>query len=147
VGVVFLPVLVTTDPDMGETISQNQSSQSWPGGHQEMSSILADQERPRNEPKCGGGGGCGVLANEYSCAHGAQINFGFNIIFNLWLELTLLLTYPAGGVGGGGGGIFPFPFGNCECYLSVHMLVEGEGGGGNCFCQLFSLRVIIPLST
>jgi hypothetical protein len=28
-------------------------------------------------PKCGGwGGGCGVLANEYSRAHGAQINFG-----------------------------------------------------------------------
>jgi hypothetical protein len=29
------------------------------------------------EPKCGGrgGGGCGVSANEYSCAHGAQINF------------------------------------------------------------------------
>ncbi len=24
----------------------------------------------------GGGGGCGVSANEYSCAHGAQINFG-----------------------------------------------------------------------
>ena len=23
-----------------------------------------------------GGGGCGVSANEYSCAHGAQINFG-----------------------------------------------------------------------
>jgi hypothetical protein len=30
------------------------------------------------EPKCvggGGGGGCGVSAKEYSCAHGAQINF------------------------------------------------------------------------
>ncbi len=24
----------------------------------------------------GGGGGCGVSANEYSCPHGAQINFG-----------------------------------------------------------------------
>jgi hypothetical protein len=24
----------------------------------------------------GGGGCCGVQANEYSCAHGAQINFG-----------------------------------------------------------------------
>jgi hypothetical protein len=23
-----------------------------------------------------GGGGCGASANEYSCAHGAQINFG-----------------------------------------------------------------------
>jgi hypothetical protein len=32
------------------------------------------------EPKCrgmGGGRGCGFSANEYSCAHGAQINFGF----------------------------------------------------------------------
>ncbi len=29
------------------------------------------------EPKCGGGGrGCGVSANDYSCAHGALINFG-----------------------------------------------------------------------
>ncbi len=36
----------------------------------------------------GGGGNCGVSANEYSCAHGAKINFGdltlFNFIFNLW---------------------------------------------------------------
>jgi hypothetical protein len=24
----------------------------------------------------GGGGGSGITANEYSCAHGAQINFG-----------------------------------------------------------------------
>jgi hypothetical protein len=36
------------------------------------------------EPKCGGGSGCGVSANEYSCAHGAQINFG---------DLTPRLTY------------------------------------------------------
>ncbi len=30
------------------------------------------------EPKLGGGaeGGCGVSANEYSCAHRAQINLG-----------------------------------------------------------------------
>ncbi len=35
------------------------------------------------EPKCGGGG-CGISANEYSCAHGAQINFG---------DLTPYLTY------------------------------------------------------
>ncbi len=29
------------------------------------------------EPKCGGrGGGCWVSANEHSCAHGAQKNFG-----------------------------------------------------------------------
>jgi hypothetical protein len=32
----------------------------------------------------GGGVGCGVSANEYSCAHGAQINFG---------DRTLYLTY------------------------------------------------------
>ncbi len=35
------------------------------------------------EPKCGGGGSCLVSANEYSCTHGAQINFGdLNSIFN-----------------------------------------------------------------
>jgi hypothetical protein len=32
----------------------------------------------------GGGGCCGVSANEYSCTHGAQINFG---------DLTPYLTY------------------------------------------------------
>ncbi len=26
-------------------------------------------------PNAGGGGGCGVAADEYSCGHGAQINF------------------------------------------------------------------------
>ncbi len=36
------------------------------------------------EPKGRGGGGCGVSANEYRCAHGAQINFG---------DLTPYLTY------------------------------------------------------
>jgi hypothetical protein len=36
------------------------------------------------EPKCGGGGDCWVSANEYSWAHGAQINFG---------DLTPYLTY------------------------------------------------------
>ena len=35
------------------------------------------------EPKCGGGG-FGASADEYSCAHGAQINFG---------DLTPYLTY------------------------------------------------------
>ncbi len=43
------------------------------GGLKEMLSILADQYM--YEPR-GGGGGCGVSANEYSCANGAQINFG-----------------------------------------------------------------------
>jgi hypothetical protein len=38
------------------------------------------------EPKCGGTGGEGywVSANEYSCAHGAQLNSG---------DLTPYLTY------------------------------------------------------
>ncbi len=37
------------------------------------------------EPKCGGiGVCCGVSTNEYSCAHGAQINFG---------DFTPCLTY------------------------------------------------------
>ncbi len=35
-------------------------------------------------PNARGGGGFGVSANEYSCAHGAQINFG---------DLTSYLTY------------------------------------------------------
>jgi hypothetical protein len=51
-----------------------------PGGHKEMSSILADQYSALvYEPKCGGWGGggvCGVSANKYSCTHGAQISFG-----------------------------------------------------------------------
>jgi hypothetical protein len=34
--------------------------------------------------RVGGGGGCGVLANEYSFAHGAQINCE---------DLTIYLTY------------------------------------------------------
>jgi hypothetical protein len=37
-----------------------------------------------SEPQCGEIGGCGVSANEYSCAHGAQINFR---------DLTPYLTY------------------------------------------------------
>jgi hypothetical protein len=32
------------------------------------------------EPKCGGGGGgCGVSANEYSCAHGARMKLKLEI--------------------------------------------------------------------
>jgi hypothetical protein len=42
----------------------------------------------------GGGGGCGVSlsANEYSCAHGAQINFG-NLTPYLTCVYKLLYTY------------------------------------------------------
>ncbi len=50
-------------------------------GHKQMSSPLADLKRP-NAGR--GGGSCGVSANEYSCAQGAQINFG---------DLTPYLTY------------------------------------------------------
>jgi hypothetical protein len=35
-------------------------------------------------PNAGVGWGCGVTANEYSCAHGAQINFGDLTSFNPW---------------------------------------------------------------
>ncbi len=40
-------------------------------GYKEMSSILADQQRTlyMSPCNCGGGGGCGVSANENSCAH------------------------------------------------------------------------------
>jgi hypothetical protein len=57
-----------------------------PEGYKEMSSILADQLRPSfMSPNAGGG--CGVSANENSCAHHvtwSQINFG---------DLTPYLTY------------------------------------------------------
>ncbi len=47
------------------------------GGHKEMSSISwMTNSALVYEPKCVGGRGCGVSANEYRCAHGAQINFG-----------------------------------------------------------------------
>ncbi len=44
-----------------------------------MSSILADPIAPSYmRPNAGRGGwvGCGISANEYSCAHGALINLG-----------------------------------------------------------------------
>jgi hypothetical protein len=41
------------------------------------------------EPKSGGRGSCGVLANEYSCAHGAQINFGDLTPFLTWVGRLL----------------------------------------------------------
>jgi hypothetical protein len=41
-------------------------------GHKKMSSILATNSALVYEPKCGGRGGYGVSANEYSCAQGAQ---------------------------------------------------------------------------
>ncbi len=55
-------------------------------GHKEMSSILVDHSAPLYERKNAGGGGgkCGVSAYEYSCAHGALINFG---------DLAQYLTY------------------------------------------------------
>jgi len=54
-----------------------------------MSSILADDSFLVNQPTCGGEGGCGVSANEYSCAQGgAQINFG---------DLTPYITYGSSG--------------------------------------------------
>jgi hypothetical protein len=49
---------------------------SLPGGHEEMSSILSDQFRPRIRVQMRGDGGCGVSANEYSYAQGALTNFG-----------------------------------------------------------------------
>jgi hypothetical protein len=50
-----------------------------------MSSILADQKRPIAHIRGDGvGRGFGVSANEFSCAHGAQINFG---------DLAPYLTY------------------------------------------------------
>jgi hypothetical protein len=42
-------------------------------------------------PNAGEGGDCGVSAKEYSCAHGAQINFG---------DLTPYFTYGGRGYKG-----------------------------------------------
>ncbi len=55
-----------------------------PGGYKEMSSILADQKRPRMSPNAGGGGelrGSQPLSTVYT---GAQMNFE---------DLTPYLTY------------------------------------------------------
>ena len=56
------------------------------GGHKEMSPYISWLTNTAlvYEPICGGRGDCGVLVNEYSCAHGAKINFG---------DLTPYLTY------------------------------------------------------
>jgi hypothetical protein len=57
------------------------------GSHRESSNVSGlTNSALVYEPKCGGkrGEGCGVSANEYSCTHGAQINFG---------DLTPYLTY------------------------------------------------------
>ncbi len=53
------------------------------GSHKEMSSFLADQQRPRIWAQMRGEG---VSANQYSCAHGVQIHFG---------DLTPYLTHEA----------------------------------------------------
>jgi hypothetical protein len=51
-----------------------------------MSSTWLTNSALLYEPKCGGGGLGGVVsANEYSCAHEAQINFG-----DLTSNLTLV---------------------------------------------------------
>ncbi len=55
------------------------------GGFKEMSSILADQQRPRIRAQMRGEwGSWGVSVKQYICSHGAQINF--------W-DLTLYLTF------------------------------------------------------
>ncbi len=54
-----------------------------PGGHKEMSSILADPNSALVYEGEGGLRSCGVSANEYSC-HGAQTNF---------VDITPYLTY------------------------------------------------------
>jgi hypothetical protein len=41
----------------------------------------------------GGGGGRGASDNEYSCAHGAQINFGdLTPQFNLWRQKSAVFA-------------------------------------------------------
>jgi hypothetical protein len=60
-----------------------------PGGHKEMSSILATNSGLVYEPKCGGRGGgvgCEVSANEYNRAWSPNKLWRSNSIFNLWVE-------------------------------------------------------------
>jgi hypothetical protein len=64
--------------------ARNTVSSMYRGGHKEMSSILVPLAPSYMSPNAGEGGSCGVSANEYSCAYGAQINFG---------GLTPFLTY------------------------------------------------------
>jgi hypothetical protein len=80
-----------------------------------MSSILADQQRPRLwSPNAGEGGeSCGVSANEYSCAHGAQINSG---------DQTPYLSNLTYGFDAWGSNVAP-------SYMSTN---AGEGGGESC---------------
>ncbi len=65
-------------------------AQCLPGGYKEMSSILADQQRPwlYLSPNAGRGGSCGLSANENSCAHHVtwipNKLWIFNFIFYLW---------------------------------------------------------------
>ncbi len=94
-----------------------------------MSSILADQQRPRIWAQMrgmgGGGGGWRFSANEYSCAHGAQINFGdltqvlpkivvfttaHSLFFTKWLTFA---TEPFGWV-------------TLQCYIKLEIL-RGRG--------------------
>ncbi len=69
------------------------------GSHKELSSILVDQYRHRIAPSYmspnAGGGGCGVSANEYNSAHGAQINFGdlTHILPIFWEQLAVLKKF------------------------------------------------------
>ncbi len=60
-------------------------------GHKEMSSILADQQRPQMSPNAGGmlGGGCRFSDNEYSCAHREQIN--------IWRSKSIFIHAQRGG--------------------------------------------------
>jgi hypothetical protein len=63
-----------------------------------MSSILADQKRPRiRVPMRGDAGSCGVSANEYSCAH--QVTWSpnklwrYTSIFNLCIQQSVYVLY------------------------------------------------------
>ncbi len=56
-----------------------------------MSSILADQHRPRIWPQMRGDGGCGVSANEYSCVQYMEPKCTLEIYI-----VTTYLTYECG---------------------------------------------------
>ncbi len=95
-----------------------------PESYKEMSSILADQKRPRNSsPNCGGRGGVAwshpMSTAVHTTWHGAQINFG---------DLPPYLTYG-----------HPFPLSQ-----SFYSLCSREAGGGAQITHFIAISITFP---
>ncbi len=93
------PCRDTYNGDIEKSLSQARLCYIWSigamdknsGDHKEMSSVLADQQRPRTWVPMRGMGRCGVSANEVSCAH--HVTWSPNklwrstSILNLWIRV------------------------------------------------------------